>query len=206
MPVFRAQSEIPVLTGNTSADLKRLRIALYQLEENLRYMFNNIDSDNLSDELAVSINDALIRFSTDATVEIDTAGIMSMVQDEIGNAASRFEQAADEIISTVEQKILESVGFSLQVVSSNGSIFKNGEIETTLSVVLMLGKEDVTDDYSDTYFRWTRVSADTTGDEVWNARNASGEKSILITSSDVVGRATFFCTFTEPISGARLVS
>lgn len=206
MPTFRVRSEIPLLTGNTKTDLQRLRTALYQLEENLRYMFNHLDMDNMTDALAVSLNDALVRFQTEARMEIDTAGIMSMVRDEIGTASSRFEQKADEVISTVEQKILESVGFSLQILSSNGSIFKNGEIETTLSVVLMLGKEDVTNDYSDTCFRWTRKSADSTEDAVWNAKNASGKKEVTIASSDVVGRATFFCTFTEPVSGARLLS
>lgn len=206
MPTFRSQSEIPLLTGDTKTDLQRLRTALYQLEENLRYMFNHLDTDNMTDALAVSLNDALVRFQTEAKMEIDTTGIVSTVQDELNQFASRFEQGAEEIISIVEQKILEGIGFTLQIISSNGSIFKNGEVETTLSVMLSLGKNDVTEDYSDSCFRWTRKSSDSTGDAVWNARNASGRKELKIASSDVVRRATFFCTFTEPVSGARLLS
>lgn len=101
---------------------------------------------------------------------------------------------------------MESIGYQVQIVSSNGNIFKNGNIETTLQVVLWLGKDDVTENYNDACFQWTRTSKDSEADKVWNMKNATGKKSIDITNSDVKGRATFFCTFTEPVTGVSLTS
>lgn len=206
MPAFRKESGIPLLTGDVSNDLQALRTALYLMEEELRYIFNHLDTDNLVEGLSVSINDALVRFGTDAKVEIDTAGILSTVRDEIEGIRSSFEQTADKIILRVEQEVLEQIGFEVRIVSSQGSIFKNGAIETTLTAVLWRGKEDVTAAYNDACFQWTRSSADAESDKAWNARNATGKKSIFITKADVTGRATFFCTFTEPVTGVKLTS
>lgn len=206
MPTFRPESRLPILKGNAELDLLELRTAFFNLEEELRYMFNNLDTDNFGEGLSVSINDAVARLSTDMRIELDTAGITSEVIDEINGIASRFEQAADEIIQRVEQKIMENIGYQVQIVSSNGSIFKNGNIETTLSVVLRVAKEDVTADYNEACFRWTRKSADASDDRRWNAINATGMKEINITNRDVNGRATFFCTFTEPVTGVSLIT
>lgn len=206
MPTFRAESKIPVLTGDVQLDLQELRTAFYLLEEELRYILNNLDTDNISEGLSVSISDAVARLITDMRLELDTAGIVSNVMNELEGVKSSFEQAADSIIVRVEQMVMEGIGYDVQIVSSHGNIFKNGQIETTLSVVLWLGKDDVTEEYNDACYQWTRASSDAEGDKAWNARNATGKKSIMITGADVVGRATFFCTFTEPVTGVSLSS
>lgn len=206
MPTFRPESRLPILKGNAELDLLELRTAFFNLEEELRYMFNNLDTDNFGEGLSVSINDAVARLSTDMRIELDTAGITSEVIDEINGIASRFEQAADEIIQRVEQKIMENIGYQVQIVSSNGNIFKNGNIETTLSVVLRVAKEDVTDDYERNCFQWKRKSADEESDRKWNMDHYSGRKEIYITNADVNGRATFFCTFTEPVTGVSMIT
>lgn len=205
MPNFR-RGGLPKLTDNPTYNMQALRDAFFRLEEQLEYLFNNIDSDNLSEGLSVSINDAVVRLNTDMGLELDTAGIVSTVMDEIDAAKSTFEQTAKEIILRVEEEIMEGIGYQVQIVSSHGNIFKNGAIETTLQVVLWLGKDDVTGNYDAGCFRWTRTSDDAESDKAWNARNATGQKSIHITNADVKGRATFFCTFTEPVTGVKLNS
>lgn len=82
---------------------------------------------------------------------------------------------------------------TLYISSSNGNIFKNGDISTVLSARVFSGSNDVTNDYDSNAFIWTRVSSDTAADDVWNNNHYGGTKQITITSSDVYVRATFFC-------------
>jgi hypothetical protein len=82
-------------------------------------------------------------------------------------------------------------------VSSNGNIFKNGDINTVLSAIVYSGTTDVTDDYDTNAFVWTRVSADSTADAEWNAAHYGGTKQITISPSDVRVRATFFCDLVD---------
>ena len=88
---------------------------------------------------------------------------------------------------------------TLQIVSSHGNIFKNGNIATTLSVRLFLGSDDVTADFDDNDFLWTRVSDDAADDERWNQAHFGGVKSIQITGDDVFGKATFFCQLKDEV-------
>lgn len=93
----------------------------------------------------------------------------------------------------------------LYISSRNGNIFKNGKIGTVLSAVVMRGSEEVTDEFNDNQFIWSRVSADTAGDETWNASNFGGKKEITITSDDVHGRATFFCDLIDTTTRMSLL-
>ena len=93
----------------------------------------------------------------------------------------------------------------LYISSGNGNIFKNGKIGTVLSAVVMRGSEEVTDEFDDNQFIWSRVSADTAGDETWNASNFGGKKEITITSDDVHGRATFFCDLIDTTTRMSLL-
>lgn len=93
----------------------------------------------------------------------------------------------------VWSRILGEDALSLQIISSNGNIFKNGRVSTTLTVKVWSGDEEITDLFDANDFRWTRVSADTAGDQSWNQEHFGGSKSITITGDDVSTRATFFC-------------
>ncbi len=82
---------------------------------------------------------------------------------------------------------------TLQIISTNGNIFKSGNISTTLSVKVWYGDEDITDSFDSNEFRWTRVSADPAADAAWNQTHYGGVKSLTITGTDVNVRATFHC-------------
>ena len=94
-----------------------------------------------------------------------------------------------ERVTEIEQKKM----YRLVISSSNGNIFKNGHIQTTLSAVVFSWDENVTDTLDDNQFIWTRVSDDAEADKTWNAAHYGGTKSITITGEDVDVRATFFC-------------
>ena len=85
--------------------------------------------------------------------------------------------------------------YRIEIVSSNGNLFKNGVIDTVLSAKLYKGDEDITTATGMQYFIWTRTSADPAGDSLWNQNHAAGKKSITITDADVQVRATFNCQY-----------
>jgi phage minor structural protein len=85
----------------------------------------------------------------------------------------------------------------VEILSSNGNIFKSGNIQTVLEARVYKGGTDVTDDISLTRFKWKRVSEDVAGDDIWNQRYFGGTKTIVVTPEDVYRRATFFCEIIE---------
>lgn len=104
------------------------------------------------------------------------------------------DDSTEESVSCIEGAEGTSPYF-VRIDSSNGNIFKNGEITTILSAVVFHGDKDVTEDLSPGQFLWTRVSADEFADAFWNEeKEKNRSKQIEVTGSDVYGRATFFCT------------
>lgn len=101
-----------------------------------------------------------------------------------------LEVAFNSMSSTVNT-INEQKMYKVDVSSTNGNIFKNGNIDTTLSARLYSWDTDITNTTSDSRFIWTRVSDDTAGDTSWNIAHSAGAKTIRVTSSDVTARATF---------------
>ena len=97
------------------------------------------------------------------------------------------------IVKTAEELSELDELLSVQILSSEGNIFKNGEVATRLRAVVRRGDDDVTDSLPDSAFRWTRVSADREADARWNARRFGAGRSLSLTGDDVDGRATFFC-------------
>ncbi len=97
-------------------------------------------------------------------------------------------EVSDRVTEIEEQKM-----YRLVINSTNGNIFKNGNIQTTLYATVFSWDENITDTLDDNQFVWTRVSDDIEADADWNAAHFGGTKSIEITSEDVKVRATFFC-------------
>lgn len=91
--------------------------------------------------------------------------------------------------------------YRMEIFSTNGNIFKNGEIGTTLIARVYKGLRDVTDNYDASRFRWTRQSDDHVGDEAWNTSHFGGSKQITVTESDVYLRATFSCQLLQETGG-----
>lgn len=110
------------------------------------------------------------------------------------------QQTNDRITEIEEQKM-----YRLVISSSNGNIFKNGIIQTTLYATVFSWDENVTDSLDPNQFIWTRVSDDTEADAVWNADHFGGSKSIEITSEDVNVRATFFCDLIDTTTRTSLL-
>jgi hypothetical protein len=95
------------------------------------------------------------------------------------------------------QQELNNIVYKVEIISSNGITFKNGNINTNLQAKVYHGSDDVTDIIDSSKFQWTRSSNDIAGDSTWNFNHAGGYKSITITSDDVSVRASFTCTISD---------
>lgn len=109
-------------------------------------------------------------------------------------------EVSDRITNIEEQKMLRLV-----IISSNGNIFKNGNVKTLLSAKVYSWDEDITDTLEANQFIWTRVSEDTEADKVWNEQHFGGAKSVVITGADVKIRATFYCDLIDTTTRQSLL-
>lgn len=109
-------------------------------------------------------------------------------------------EVSDRITTIEEQKMLRLV-----IISSNGNIFKNGNVKTLLSAKVYSWDEDITDTLDANQFIWTRVSEDTEADKVWNEQHFGGAKSVVITGADVKVRATFYCDLIDTTTRQSLL-
>lgn len=104
-------------------------------------------------------------------------------------------------IDTIESQKM----YRLEITSSNGNIFKNGNISTTLTAIVYSWDTNITDTLDDNQFIWTRVSDDEESDKKWNADHFGGSKSIKITNDDVKIRATFYCDLIDTATRKSLL-
>lgn len=116
-------------------------------------------------------------------------------------ATTETVQEQNDRITEIEQQKM----YRLVISSSNGNIFKNGNITTTLYATVFSWDENITDTLDDNQFIWTRVSEDAEADAIWNADHFGGSKSIEITSEDVHVRATFFCDLIDTTTRVSLL-
>lgn len=83
------------------------------------------------------------------------------------------------------------------IVSTNGSTFRNGVIDSWLEARVFQGDDDITDLIDANRFKWTRISEDMNADTAWNNKYFGGTKKIKITTEDVFRRAVFNCDITD---------
>jgi len=84
--------------------------------------------------------------------------------------------------------------FTVCIESTNGSVFRPGQADTTLCCRVYLNTTEVTEALEASRFRWRRVSSDQADDLRWNTSSkAIGHKCITVTPADCTGRTVFFC-------------
>lgn len=113
---------------------------------------------------------------------------------------SSVEETNSRIDEIEDQKMLRLI-----ITSSNGNIFKNNNIQTTLTATVFSWDENITDTLDENQFIWTRVSDDSAADAEWNDKHFGGTKSIEITNEDVKVRATFFCDLIDTTTRKSLL-
>lgn len=126
---------------------------------------------------------------------------------ETGEVVLRAYATSKEVTEVIDRvtEIEEQKMYRLVITSSNGNIFKNGNIATTLSAQVYSWDENITDSLDPNQFVWTRVSEDADADKLWNAAHYGGTKQIVITADDVKVRATFFCDLIDTATRQSLL-
>ena len=167
-------------------------------------------------ETAITADGQIVaNFITSGTLvaNIIKAGILSS-QDgssywnlETGEVVLRAYATTEKVEETNSRidEINEQKMYRLIISSSNGNIFKNGNIQTTLTATVFSWDENITDTLDPNQFIWTRVSDDAEADAEWNAAHYGGAKSVEITSADVDVRATFFCDLIDTTTRKSLL-
>lgn len=152
-----------------------------------------------------NIQDGAIGSAEIGEAVIDDAHINSLNADKInaGRVKAKFLEigpdtdfgkgySPDDLREEMENRI----PYRVEIVSSNGTTFKNGKINTTLTAKVYKGPEDITDLIEASRFVWRKVGSDGGEDTSWSTTN-SGQKEVVITNSDVFNRATFLCEIKE---------
>lgn len=107
MPTFRHDSGLPVSTGDPQKDIAGLRNAFYGLEEELRYMFNNLGEDNLGTGLSSFLSSQMGDIAKSVKFEVDIDGIVAEVRKQVGGdygeILTRVELTAEGLRSTSER-------------------------------------------------------------------------------------------------------
>lgn len=108
-----------------------------------------------------------------------------------------FKESTINSLDGLDKKIDDSIPFQLFFTTSVGSDLAYGvNPSTVVTIHLYRDGKEVTDDYQDSNFIWTRTSADNVGDIYWNEKHSEGSKQITLSlSEDVLMGADFNCFF-----------
>lgn len=84
------------------------------------------------------------------------------------------------------------------VESTNGILFKNNLINTTLTCRVFSWDKEITETLPSSAFTWTRVSNNPESDAYWNAEYGRAVKTVHITNDDFYERAVYTCDVEIP--------
>lgn len=165
----------------------RLQVTLLQDTHMDSYVFQH----------ELSFDGALI--STVETLALTKTQIEYSAADSIEKRILQTELKVDKVKGEITSQIQDTVTkverieasrrYEVKVQSNNGTVFRNRDIDTMLSVQILSWDEDITSVVSDEAVSWTRISADTTGDKTWSRTG----KSVQITAADFTDSAIFTC-------------
>lgn len=165
---------------------------------------SGITSDAVADGLIVNnmignetIEKNKLAFPIVETNDDGTINITSIKDGSGGNFGveyTTFRQNTTDAIDEINSQKM----YRVVIESDNGNIFKNGDVNCTLSCKVYSWDDDITDDINAVNFTWTRKSKNTASDTQWNTNHSGGTKTITITPADVYGRSVFYCTVALP--------
>lgn len=84
---------------------------------------------------------------------------------------------------------------SMELSSSNGYMFLQGQLKTSISAIVKRGVDDITSEIQSNDWNWTRQTQDAISDMAWNAAHQHCTDTIDITDLDMIGLSgVFTCT------------
>lgn len=89
------------------------------------------------------------------------------------------------------KELRDNVPYRINLVSSRGDKFRDGNVETTLTCRVFKGDTEITENIKPHNFRWTKRNSDGTEDVAWNRSKESVGSVVNITHEDVTNKAIF---------------
>ena len=172
----------PEVTYEVDLDLLESNVLIGQMAE--------ISDSEFKPQIAISARVISIKRS------FSNKKIGSVKISNITSAEVLMNEKLQRLSQLVQERVFDStaVPFVLDLKSTSGVVFQNGNIQTKLiSTVSKLGT-DMTNRFN---FRWIRESKYGTNDHEWNNLHKNDTREITITSNDVDREATFICEALE---------
>lgn len=167
-------------TGNEQSTIDNNVAMLNQYVTSLKTAVDN-GIDYIAQKKADAAEFAGYSYTDQKLISVD--GTITTMQQNIQTNATDITDAKNNIV------------YKVDIISSNGLVFKNGNVNTILQAQVWYGQTDVTSTTDASKFSWTRTSDDSAGDTTWNSSHGNGVKTIAVTTADVPNnRATFVCS------------
>lgn len=131
--------------------------------------------------------DAMFRNYDNALVELEKQ--LDIRAKEMTDKAIQDAKNAQDNIDEVENDI----AYKIELHSSQGSIFKNGQINTIITAKVYKGKNEITSIIPNSGFIWRKRDKDGTIDTSWGNAHVNVGNTITVDRNDVVERAVFEC-------------
>ncbi|MEK4136408.1 phage tail spike protein [Bacillus sp. FSL W8-0445] len=131
--------------------------------------------------------DAMFRNYDNALVELEKQ--LDIRAKEMTDKAIQDAKNAQDNIDEVENDI----AYKIELHSSQGSIFKNGQINTIITAKVYKGKNEITSTIPNSGFIWRKRNKDGNIDTSWGNAHVNVGNKITVDRNDVVERAVFEC-------------
>lgn len=103
------------------------------------------------------------------------------------------QEPAEDATDWLEKSAAGKDAVVINIMSSNGNIFQNGLVSTTLTAYVIKGDRDITENVPASRFSWEKESANKDTDQIFNETHVGHGHVLTLTPADVWGRATFDC-------------
>jgi hypothetical protein len=149
------------------------------------------------------VNSTITQLADEISLKVDSETYTNAIENIESTKATKEEtQAIDDRLATAEVTIedtIENIPYRIEIKSTNGLVFKNGDIDSVVYAKVYRGKDDVTATFASANFVWHRISDDADGDAAWDASHIGIGNAFTVTPDDVPGgHATFECDLDIP--------
>lgn len=100
---------------------------------------------------------------------------------------------ADNALTKIDE-VKNDIVHSVKLISTNGTTFKNGVVDTDIVAVVFKGKDNITTTLDNSAFTWKKFKPDGTQDTTWIADGVG--KQISIDNEEVDSKGMFQCEIT----------
>lgn len=162
----------------------------------LNNSFNNL-MNNLSSYPGVDGSDLLTRYNALKTIMdsilSDMSTTINFPGSELRTAFSFYYAEEQDLRTRILDFIQSQTAYKLEIESSTGSQFINGNIDTVLTAKAFRGPDDISMNLPPSAFVWKKTNHLGESDTAWNTAHVGVGKSLRITSLDMSGKAVFTC-------------